>query len=283
MSQPVLSWEATIRWLREQSDLADLVMAGYYDDPLEAAAIRYWQSAEWRAVVARLPVGCVGYALDFGAGRGIASFALAKTGYRVLAVEADASALVGANAIRALARATNTSIEVMESSSPRLPVADDTFDLVFGLAVLHHLPDLESACREFYRVLKPGGTLIMIREHVISKAGDLARFQALHPLHRYYGGEHAYPLDRYVSAIVGAGFSVQEVMRPFGSAINLHPYTDDQLRTEIAQRLGLAGGRLAGAFRVLLANRCVWWLVRRSLDIIDNRPGRLYSFVARRP
>ena len=283
MSKPVLSWEGTIRWLREQPNLADLVTAGYYDDPLAAAATRYWQSAEWRAVVSRLPVPHSGHALDFGAGRGIASFALAKTGYRVVAMEADASALVGANAIRALARETGTPIEVKENSSARLPVADGTFDLVFGRAVLHHVQDLESACREFYRILKPGGTLVMIREHVISKPSDLAKFHDVHPLHRYYGGENAYPLDRYVSAIAGAGFSVQEVIRPFGSAINLHPYTPERLRAEIARRLGLAGDRLTRAFDAVVGNPCVWWLVRRVLDVVDNRPGRLYSFVARRP
>ena len=38
-----------------------------------------------------------------------------------------------------------------------LPYEDDTFDLVCGHAVLHHIPDLDLAMREVMRVLKPGG------------------------------------------------------------------------------------------------------------------------------
>src|SRR5206468_3714606 len=43
-------------------------------------------------------------------------------------------------------------------------------DLVFGHAVLHHLPDLRQAFREFARVLRPGGTLVFAGEP--SRVGD---------------------------------------------------------------------------------------------------------------
>ncbi|MFA6410591.1 MAG: class I SAM-dependent methyltransferase [Candidatus Buchananbacteria bacterium] len=45
-----------------------------------------------------------------------------------------------------------------------LPFADNTFDTVFFIAVLHHLPSKElrlKSLQEINRVLKPGGTLIM--------------------------------------------------------------------------------------------------------------------------
>lgn len=45
------------------------------------------------------------------------------------------------------------------------PFADETFDLVLGLAILHHL-DLESALREIMRILKPGGRAVF-REPLI--------------------------------------------------------------------------------------------------------------------
>src|SRR5204863_4173260 len=51
-----------------------------------------------------------------------------------------------------------------------LPFADDSFDLVFGHAVLHHIPDLEQAFAEFRRVLRPGGTLAFCGEP--SRYGD---------------------------------------------------------------------------------------------------------------
>ena len=137
------SWEDTIGWLRTQPDQAELVVSGYYDDPLEAAACRYWRSEEWQAILSLLPTPTVGTVMDLGAGRGITSYALAKAGYRVVAVEADPSALVGAGAIRRLGQETGLPIEVQMSSSGPLPFPGESFELVFGRAVLHHLTDLE--------------------------------------------------------------------------------------------------------------------------------------------
>lgn len=45
-----------------------------------------------------------------------------------------------------------------------LPYADETFDLVIGHAVLHHLPDVPGALREAYRVLRPGGLFVIAGE-----------------------------------------------------------------------------------------------------------------------
>ena len=73
------------------------------------------------------------------------------------ALEPDPSALVGAGAIRALAAEARLPIDVVEEFSERLPFANDTFDVVFARAVLHHTRDLDSACREMFRVLRPGG------------------------------------------------------------------------------------------------------------------------------
>ncbi len=40
-----------------------------------------------------------------------------------------------------------------------LPFRDETFDVVFSIGVLHHVPDTRAACREVARVLRPGGKL----------------------------------------------------------------------------------------------------------------------------
>jgi SAM-dependent methyltransferase len=40
-----------------------------------------------------------------------------------------------------------------------LPFPDEEFDLVFSIGVLHHVPDMEKACREVVRVAKPGATV----------------------------------------------------------------------------------------------------------------------------
>jgi SAM-dependent methyltransferase len=273
------SWEDAVAWLRQQPGQAQLVADCYYDDPLIDAAARYWESEEWQAVRAEL-AGRSGSALDVGAGRGIASYALAREGFMVTALEPDPSALVGAGAIRALTAESRLPIEVVEEFSERLPFADGSFDLVFARAVLHHTRDLDAACREFFRVLKPGGMLIAIREHVISTPGDLPRFLEQHPLHRLYGGEHAFLLKQYVAAIEQAGFAKLNVVSPWRSPINFSPYSLDTLKDELARRVGLGIPAMSRMVRVLLGLPGVWALTRVVLEWVDHRPGRLYSFVA---
>lgn len=276
------SWEDAVAWLRRQPDQNQLVADCYFDDPLIGAADRYWRSDEWVAVL-ELLAGRSGQALDVGAGRGIASYALAKEGLEVMALEPDASDLVGGGAIRALAAESGLPIRVVEEFSERLPFADGAFDVVFARAVLHHTRDLEAACREFFRVLKPGGLFIAIREHVISNEADLPRFLDLHPLHRLYGGEHAYLLEQYLAAIGQSGFVHLKVVSPWQSPLNYAPHSLTTLKAELARRAGLGIPGVGRMVNTLLDLPGVWPVARRMLDRFDRRPGRLYSFVATRP
>lgn len=273
------SWEDAVAWLRLQPEKSQLVADCYYDDPLIGAADRYWHSEEWQAVRAEL-AGRSGSALDVGAGRGIASYALAREGFAVTALEPDPSLLVGTGSIRALAAESRLPIQVVEEFSERLPFADGSFDVVFARAVLHHTRDLEAACREFFRVLKPGGLFLAIREHVISSYGDLPRFLEQHPLHRLYGGEHAFLLKQYTTALELAGFAKMDVISPWRSPINFAPYDLDSLKDELARRVGLRIPAFVRAVRALLGVPGVWSLTRWILEWVDHRPGRLYSFVA---
>lgn len=272
------TWEEAVIWLRQQPDSRDLVRDAYYDDPLAAAAARYYGSEEWGAVRALLG-GRTGAALDVGAGRGIASYALARDGFQVTALEPDPSDIVGAGAIRALGTETGLPIRVIEEASERLPFPDANFDLVFARAVLHHVTSLDSSLREFARVLKPGGLFLAIREHVISRDEDLDAFFDIHPLHHRYGGEKAYRLPQYVEAITGSGLRLTKVLAPLRSAVNYAPYSRSQVHREIASRLPRVPG-LAAAARAMLGLPLIGSALLRALERFDHRPGRLYSFVA---
>jgi SAM-dependent methyltransferase len=76
--------------------------------------------------------------------------------------------------LRANAERLGLDVHTRRVDAERLPFADESFDLVLGHAVLHHIPDLSAAFAEFERVLAPGGTVLFAGEP--SRVGDrLAR------------------------------------------------------------------------------------------------------------
>jgi SAM-dependent methyltransferase len=184
----------------------------------------------------------------------------------VCALEPDPSEIVGAGAIRALARDAKLDIGVEQHWGESLPFPDATFNLVHGRQVLHHARDLRKLCSEVARVLKPGGTFLATREHVISKTEDLSAFLAAHPLHKMYGGEHAYLLDEYLDAIRGSGITLTKVLNPYQSNINLYPDTVIDLKRRLAKR-------------VYLPPTIIPDFLLTVLGAMNQVPGRLYTFV----
>jgi SAM-dependent methyltransferase len=274
------TWEDAVRWLLQQPEQAALCRSCYYDRPALAAAQRFWSSDEWQALRHHLPP-VRGSALDVGAGMGVAAYALAHDGWRTTALEPDPSDLVGAGAIRQLASASGLAIDVMQEWGENLPFADASFDLIHARQVLHHARDLPRFCSELRRVLKPGGVLVATREHVVSSAAQLPAFLAKHPLHSLYGGENAFTLPTYLNALRSAGLHIQRQWGPLQTPINYAPFTEASLVDALAQR---ASGMPGAALLVRAALAAPW---RRGmlglLSHLDRRPGRLHSFLARRP
>ncbi len=274
------SWEDAVQWLVAQPEQQDLVKACYYDQPLQVAADRYWQSAEWQALRNMIPPS-PGEALDIGAGNGISSYAMAKDGWQVSALEPDPSAVVGGGAIAKLAQDNQLPITVTQEFGEQLPFEDKSFDFVFARQVLHHARDLDQLCREIHRVLKPGGVFIAVRDHVISKPKDLPIFLDIHPLHNLYGGENAFLLKQYVDAIQATGLSLNHIIKPFESIINYGPRSHAELQSDFQQRFRrLPLGSVLT--QIFLGDR-TFPLFLKALSYFDQRPGRLYSFVTHKP
>lgn len=274
------TWEEAVSWLIDQPKQQELVQACYYDKPLKFAAERYWNSEEWQAIKKFFPQHC-GTALDIGAGNGIASYALSKDGWQVKALEPDSSDLVGVGAIRKLANENQLPIDVIQAFGEKLPFDNQKFDLVFARQVLHHAQNLQQLCNEIYRVLKPGGIFIAVREHVISSPSDLAKFLNSHPLHNLYGGENAYLLKQYLEAIKSAGLRRNKVIAPFESVINYAPLTEESLKNELKKKINtIPGGIIISS---LLSSPSIFKLFLKLLSKIDQRPGRAFSFIAYKP
>jgi SAM-dependent methyltransferase len=108
--------------------------------------------------------------LEIGAGTGYFSLNLLQAGVVDQATCTDISPGM-VSALAANARRLGLDVKAARADAESLPFAKESFDLVLGHAVLHHLPDLSRAFSEFHRVLKPGGRIAFAGEP--SRFGDL--------------------------------------------------------------------------------------------------------------
>jgi ubiquinone/menaquinone biosynthesis C-methylase UbiE len=102
-------------------------------------------------------------ALEIGAGTGYFSLNLLQDGVIGAATCTDISHGM-LETLERNAAMLGLEVETAACDASELPFEDDSFDLVLGHAVLHHLPHLDRAFAEFERVLAPGGTLFFAGE-----------------------------------------------------------------------------------------------------------------------
>lgn len=105
-----------------------------------------------------------GKVLEVGAGTGFFIINLAQAGLVNQPYATDISPGMVEVCVR---NARNVGVKNMvarTADAEDLPFEDGTFDLVVGHAFLHHLPDVEAFFREAYRVLKPGGAVVIAGE-----------------------------------------------------------------------------------------------------------------------
>src|SRR3954447_720909 len=104
-----------------------------------------------------------GRGLEIGAGTGYFALNLLQAGVLREAVCTDISPGM-LEALERNAARLGLQVRTRACDAEALPFDDGAFDLVFGHAVLHHLPDLTRAFGEFRRVLRPGGSVVFAGE-----------------------------------------------------------------------------------------------------------------------
>jgi SAM-dependent methyltransferase len=107
--------------------------------------------------------------LEIGAGTGYFSLNLLQAGVVTQATCTDISPGMVAT-LADNARRLGLEVKTARADAESLPFSDESFDLVLGHAVLHHLPNLRRAFAEFHRVLRPGGRIVFAGEP--SRLGD---------------------------------------------------------------------------------------------------------------
>jgi SAM-dependent methyltransferase len=131
-----------------------------------------------------LDIGC-------GGGRTVQKLAARATEGKVYGVDfSDASVAVASRLNR---RDIETGrVDIRLGSVSRLPFAGRMFDLATAIETHFYWPDLPADMREVLRVLKPGGTLLIIAE-------------------AYKGGKHDKTMQRFAAAMGALGYSHLDV------------------------------------------------------------------------
>ncbi|HEY7022596.1 MAG TPA: methyltransferase domain-containing protein [Ktedonobacterales bacterium] len=145
-------------------------------------------------------------ALDVGCGTGTLALAVqARVGPtgRVCGVDPSARQIARARAKAARRYGPNAPIDFQIGVIEQLPVADQTFDVVFSTLMMHHLPAplKRQGLAEIARALKPGGRLVIADfKRKQERQGQATRFHA--------GGSNVQELAALVR---GAGFDQVEI------------------------------------------------------------------------
>jgi ubiquinone/menaquinone biosynthesis C-methylase UbiE len=177
-------------------------------------------------------------ALEIGAGTGYFSLNLLRAGVVEQAVATDISPGM-LDALRESASRMGVEVDTARCEAAALPFEDGSFDLVFGHAVLHHLPDLEGAFREFRRVLRPGGAITFCGEP--SLYGD--RISRL-PKRGAYALAPLWRVAMRAGSRANGGGSPNEEAR-LENVVDVHAFTPADLVSH-AHRAGFESVRVQG-------------------------------------
>jgi SAM-dependent methyltransferase len=138
--------------------------------------------------------------LEAGCGIGTDAVQFVRAGARYRGIDFSPSALRLARSRPELAPA-----EIAEGSITDLPYADGSFDLVYSNGVIHHMPETARAITEFHRVLRPGGTAIVMVYHRAS----VNYFFSIMVVRRLLAAALLVPgADRFVARVTGEPLDV---------------------------------------------------------------------------
>ncbi len=145
-----------------------------------------------------LDVGC-------GGGRTVQKMAAIATSGIVHGVDYSVGSVAASRALNAKGIDAGR-VEIRLASVSQLPFPDRTFDLVTAAETHYYWPDLPRDAREILRVMKPGGTLIVIAESYKGSRSDALQGMAMRAL----GAAHM-SLDEHRDWLAAAGFADVQV------------------------------------------------------------------------
>jgi glycosyltransferase involved in cell wall biosynthesis/acetyltransferase-like isoleucine patch superfamily enzyme/SAM-dependent methyltransferase len=233
------SWEEILLAAHGNPDMRQTLDNAYLHHDMASVLQRYRRSEEFKAtaVLVREFVDAPTALLDVGAGNGICSVAFAMEGFNVTALEPETGRTGGVAGIDAM---VEIAADMDPSVRERIRVlniagedfkSDTPFDIAICRQVVHHFADPVASLKAVYEALRPGGVVLLIREHVVFNDADYQNFLNAHPFHRYYKGENAYREHEYIDFLTAAGFTFQRVLKFKDTPINYEPHSPEIVAT----------------------------------------------------
>jgi SAM-dependent methyltransferase/uncharacterized protein YbaR (Trm112 family) len=171
----------------------------------------YWyvQGASINQVAREVPFQPGQSLLDIGSNTCWASNFFAVRGLDVTALDISLWELQGLWTADYFIEEDISYFERVRGSMTDMPLASDSFDYVYACEVLHHndADALHRAFEEAYRVLKPGGRMIVVNE-TLKTLHDPVGVHA-EAVAEYEGHEHAHWAAQYRWGAIRAGFSTR--------------------------------------------------------------------------
>lgn len=287
-----MNWEETIKFIRAKPEYKDLVEKAYFDEDLSLNVERFRSSEEYKETktLLRNYLPSAQTILDIGSGNGISAIAFALDSYNVTVSEPDPSDTIGAGAIRKLKDYYGiTNLAIHEEFAERINFTSESFDVVYVRQVMHHAYDLKEFIKNLSRLIKPGGLLLTVRDHVIYNDHDKTWFLESHPLQKFYGGENAFTEVEYKEAMEQSGLNIIKRLKHFDSVINYFPLSvkeynesfikkEAQIKEHLIKKIGLIGKL---PFVLSMYKKKIGFN-RNTIFDEKNIPGRMYSFIAQK-
>ena len=167
-------WESDQSALTRIVDHRRLESEKYFDEVAERLGKNYVPGRTWEAIghfLFRLVPAIT--IVDLGAGEGMISQLLAERAKKVICVDSSKSMVrLGTDLAK---RKGLANLEYKLGDIEKVPLAAKSVDLALMSQSLHHAQKPEVALAEAFRVLKPGGQLIVIdlKKHQFEKAREL--------------------------------------------------------------------------------------------------------------
>lgn len=157
-------------------------------------------------LVDALGSAAAGAVLDLACGPGIVTAALGRRARKVVAFDLIPEMLKQAE--QRCARAGLTNIEFRQGNAADLPLADEAFDGVVTRLAVHHFSEPDRIFRETFRVLRPGGRIV-VADVVSSEDADEAALQNAIEVLRDPSHVRMLSRSELVFAIRAAGFDIE--------------------------------------------------------------------------